>query len=164
MASHDLSVVMKDDHQAVDDGLEAFLTGLDGGVVDGDGLQETLDILRRHAYMEEQMIFPPLRQGNLMASVLGMLRGHGEIWRTMDSLTELVTDGAETDRLRETGKLLLDQLARHNKIEEAVIYSVIDTDLESATDTALADFRSAGTLPDGWVCAMAYQQPRGTNG
>lgn len=150
-----LSVAMKHEHHEVDAGIEAFLEKLDGGIVDADGLNATLNVLRRHAYMEENFIFPPLRQGHLMMSIFGMLRGHGEIWRTMDKAEELAADGSDHDKIREIGQQLLAQLAQHNKVEEAVVYSAADIDLEPEKAAEWAEFIQTGRMPDGWVCEKA---------
>lgn len=155
MTDETLSVAMKHEHHEVDTGIEAFLEKLDSGVVDADGLTATLNILRRHAYMEENFIFPPLRQGHLMMSIFGMLRGHGEIWRTMDKATELAADGSDHEQIRATCQQLLAQLAQHNKVEEAVVYSGADVDLDPANTAKWAEFIDAGTMPDGWVCEKA---------
>lgn len=155
MTDETLSVAMKDEHHVVDAGIEAFLAKLDGGVVDAAGLHTTLNVLRRHAYMEENFIFPPLRSGHLMMSIFGMLRGHGEIWRTMDRIEELAADGSDHGALREVGQQLLAQLAQHNKVEEAVVYSAADIDLEPAKAAEWADFKKTGTMPVGWVCEKA---------
>ncbi|MBS9535258.1 hemerythrin domain-containing protein [Mycobacterium sp. M1] len=155
MADETLSVAMKHEHHEVDEGIEAFVAKLDGGVVDADGLHSTLNILRRHAYMEENFIFPPLRQGHLMMSIFGMLRGHGEIWRTMDVAEQLAADGSDHDKIRATCEQLLAQLAQHNKVEEAVVYAGADVDLEPAKAAEWAAFIDGGTMPDGWVCEKA---------
>ena len=155
MTDETLSVAMKDEHHEVDAGIEAFLEKLDGGTVDADGLKATWAVLRRHAYMEETFIFPPLRQGHLMMSIFGMLRGHGEIWRTMEQTVQLAEDGSDHAKIRESAQLALAQLAQHNKVEEAVVYSAADIDLEPAKAAEWGEFLKTGTVPDGWVCEKA---------
>lgn len=154
-----LSVAMKDEHHEVDAGIEAFLEKLDGGTVDVDGLKATWAVLRRHAYMEENFIFPPLRQGHLMMSIFGMLRGHGEIWRTMEQAVELASgasaDGSDHDKIRAICQQALAQLAQHNKVEEAVVYSAADIDLDPAKAAEWAEFIKTGTTPEGWACEKA---------
>lgn len=155
MTDETLSVAMKHEHHEVDAGIENFLEKLAGGIVDAAGLSATLNVLRRHAYMEESFIFPPLRQGHLMMSVFGMLRGHGEIWRTMEKAEELAADASDHDKIRETCQQLLAQLAQHNKVEEAVVYSAADIDLDPAKTAEWAEFIKTGERPDGWMCEKA---------
>jgi hemerythrin-like domain-containing protein len=153
-----LSVALEREHQEVDAGIGAFLEKLDGGSVDADGLRATLAALRRHISLEEQILFPPISKGAQMMSVFGMIRGHGDIWRTMDALDDLVAapdDSAAHDKLREVCQRLLALLADHNKVEEPVIYPAADTGLEPAQAAELAEFIESGRMPDGWVCAKA---------
>lgn len=158
MADETLSAALEREHQQVDAGIGAFLEKLDGGSVDADGLGATLAALRRHIYAEEQILFPPISKGAQMMSVFGMIRGHGEIWRTMDALDELVggpADPADRDKMREAGQRLLALLADHNKVEEPVIYPAADAGLAPEVTAELADFLGNGRMPDGWVCAKA---------
>ena len=155
MPDETLSAALEREHQEVDAGLAAFLDKLASGAVDTAALDVTLHALRRHIYLEEQLLFPPLRQGALMASIFGMIRGHGEIWRTMDTLADLAADGTGHDAIRDTCGQLATLLAEHNTVEEPVIYPAADTGLDEATATELAEFIKGGRLPDGWVCAKA---------
>ncbi|MEB3030780.1 hemerythrin domain-containing protein [[Mycobacterium] nativiensis] len=158
MSDENLSAALEHEHQEVDAGISAFLEKLDAGSVDADALAATLAALRRHIYLEEQILFPPISKGAQMMSVFGMIRGHGEIWRTMDTLDELVGgpgDPADGDKLREACERLLALLADHNKVEEPVIYPAADTGLAPETVAELAEFIANGRMPDGWVCAKA---------
>lgn len=158
MSDEKLSTALMREHQDVDAGLGAFLEKLDAGSVDADALAGTLSALRRHIYAEEQILFPPISKGAQMMSVFGMIRGHGEIWRTMDALDESAGrahDSADHDELREHCQRLLALLADHNKVEEPVLYPAADTGLAPETATALASFIESGRMPDGWTCAKA---------
>lgn len=155
MTGESLSAALEREHQEVDAGIEAFLEKLDGGTVDGDALSATLTALRRHIYLEEQILFPPIRQGALMMSIFGMVRGHGEIWHTMDALDGLAAAGTDHDKIRETCQQLLTLLAAHNKVEEPVIYPAADTGLDEQKAEELAGFIKSGVMPDGWVCEKA---------
>lgn len=155
MSDETLSAALEREHQEVDAGIGAFLEKLDGGSVDVEGLGATLSALRRHIYLEEQILFPPISKGAQMMSVFGMVRGHGEIWRTMAALDDLAAGGGDHDKLREACQRLLALLADHNKVEEPVIYPAADTGLAPETAAELADFISTGRMPDGWVCAKA---------
>lgn len=157
MSDEKLSAALEREHQEVDAGLGAVLEKLDGGSVDADTLRATLSALRRHIYAEEQILFPPISKGAQMMSVFGMIRGHGEIWRTMDALEDLVSaaDAADQGKLRDGCQRLLTLLADHNKVEEPVLYPAADTGLAPETAAELAEFLANGRMPDGWVCAKA---------
>jgi hemerythrin-like domain-containing protein len=158
MSDENLSAALEREHQEVDTGIGDFLEKLDAGSVDAAALRATLAALRRHIYLEEQLLFPPISKGAQMMSVFGMIRGHGEIWRTMDTLDEFLAgpdDRAGHDKLRQACQRLQALLADHNKVEEPVIYPAADTGLAPEQVTELAEFIEAGRMPDGWVCAKA---------
>ncbi|OBH19895.1 hemerythrin domain-containing protein [Mycolicibacter terrae] len=158
MPDESLSAALEREHQEIDAGIRAFLDKLDAGSVDADALRETLAALRRHIYLEEELLFPPISTGAQMMSVFGMIRGHGEIWRTMDTLDELAGGPGgpvEQDALREACQRLSALLIDHNKVEEPVIYPAADTGLAPEQAAELAGFIASGRMPDGWVCAKA---------
>ncbi len=158
MSDGNLSAALEREHQEIDAGIGDFLDKLDAGSVDAEALRATLAALRRHIYMEEQLLFPPISKGAQMMSVFGMIRGHGEIWRTADALDRLVGgpgDSADPDTLREVCQRLVALLVDHNKVEEPVIYPAADTGLAPEQAAELAGFLEAGRMPEGWVCAKA---------
>jgi len=155
MSDENLSAALEREHQEVDAGIGAFLEKLDAGSIDVDTLSATLAALRRHIYAEEQILFPPISKGAQMMSVFGMIRGHGEIWRTMDALDDLADNATDHDALREACQRLLALLADHNKVEEPVIYPAADTGLPPETAAELSEFIRTGQMPDGWICAKA---------
>lgn len=150
-----VSDALEREHREIDGAIAAFLDALDAGTVAPEPLTEALQALRRHIYAEEVFLFPPVRDAGLVMPVFVMLREHGELWQQIDALSDLLTDGADTARLSETCRLLLDHLARHNAKEEPVIYPHADTALPSHTSAELARFLGSGRTPDGWVCQLA---------
>lgn len=150
-----ISAALEHEHVQIDAGIGAFLTTLESGSVDADALRETLAALRRHIYMEEQLLFPSISKGAHMMAVFGMIRGHGEIWRAMNALDDLTVAGADHDTLRGVGAQLLALLADHNKVEEPVIYPAADTGLPPEQAAELAEFIAVGRMPEGWMCAKA---------
>lgn len=149
-----LSVALEREHQRIDAGLEAFLAGLAGGRVDADGLHAALEALRRHIYAEERILFPPIRHGGMAMPIAVMMSEHGEIWRTMDALSDTVADG-DADPIAAACRQLLALLAEHNAKEEQVIYRAADTGLQPDTAAELADFIETGLMPDCWECKEA---------
>ena len=87
--------------------------------------------------------------------ILVMMREHGQLWRTMDTLTDLLAGGNNSRRLGDACAQLLDQLHQHNSKEEPVIYPHADTDLPPHTSAELSRFIQTGRTPDGWVCQQA---------
>ncbi|MBS9535260.1 hemerythrin domain-containing protein [Mycobacterium sp. M1] len=155
MPDDGLAVALEREHIAVDAGPAAFLRGLDGGVSDGVALEATLEALQRHIYLEERILFPLIRHGGMVMPLTVMMSEHGEIWRTMDALTESVLNGSDTERIRSLGEQLLRQLHEHNGKEESVVYPAADTTLTSEQSAELADFLATGLAPDGWYCQEA---------
>ena len=151
-----LTEALEREHREIDAGLEAFLGQAgEGGTED---LGRASAALRRHIYLEEQFLFPPLRAAGLLAPVLVMLREHGDIWRTLDDLEHQVAlqDGSAASS---HCRALLAMLEAHNAKEEPIIYPEGDARLSPEAKQELQDFLEGGSMPDGWVCAMA--QPRG---
>ena len=158
MTTDPLSAALEREHHEIDDGIEAFLVGRREGRGDLDALVRAVEALRRHIFLEEEFVFPPLREAGLVAPVFVMLREHGEIWRTLAILeTQLDAAGGERSEV-ETCELLLAQLERHNAKEEAIIYPQADTALSAAADAGLRAFIEAGRLPEGWGCAEQLRE------
>jgi len=151
MSPETLAAALEREHHEIDEGIEAFLE--DPSRV--DALTAAMAALRRHIYLEEAFLFPPLRDGGMVAPIFVMVREQGEIWNTMDALeAELAADpaGAATSL---AGRALLDQLASHNAKEEPIVYPQADAVLSAQASAELQAFIADGRLPDGWVCAQA---------
>lgn len=135
------------EHRAIDDGIEAFLD--DPG--DAQALQDAMLALRRHIYLEEVFLFPPLKP-TMMMPLFVMLREHGELWHAMDDVDATVAAGGDADAKCRDLLVLLDE---HNKKEEPIVYPRADADLDDDVRAELADFLADGTYPDGWICEQA---------
>lgn len=152
-----LSAALKNEHREIDSGIKTFVEKLDCGSVQPEPLTAALEALRRHIYIEEVFLFPPIREAGMVMPIFVMMREHGELWHTMDALTDLLDDGTDNGRLRDTCSQLLDQLEQHNSKEEPVIYPHADGDVPPQTSAELARFIESGRTPDGWVCQRAGQ-------
>lgn len=150
-----LSILLEREHHEIDSGIETFIEKLDGGCVQPEPLSAVLEALRRHIYLEETFLFPPIREAGMVMPIFVMLREHGELWRTMGALTDLVVDGADSEQLRATCRQLLGQLEQHNSKEEPILYPHADTDIPAQVSAELARFIETGRTPDGWVCRQA---------
>ncbi|MFG2088588.1 MULTISPECIES: hemerythrin domain-containing protein [unclassified Spirillospora] len=151
MGSEALSAALEREHREIDEGIESFAAMAEGRA-DTTPLKRAMEGLRRHIYLEEEFLFPPLRAAGLMAPVFVMLREHGEIWRTMDALDAAVARNLADRRVRELCTELLERLDRHNSKEEPILYPQADSVLTPEATGRLREFLASGRLPDGWVC------------
>ena len=152
MTRESLAAALEREHREIDDGIERFrATPGDRGA-----LLTAIAALRRHIYLEEELVFPALPSeggAGLIAPIFVMLREHAQIWQTLDALEREVEDGPSDGRL--LCHQLLVQLQHHNMKEERVLYPEADRALSGAAAARLAEFVEAGRLPDGWVCIKA---------
>ena len=148
METESLAAALERQHQEVDAGIANFTAW----PADPQPLERAIRALRRHIYLEEEILFPLLHQAEpgLAAPVAVMLHEHAEIWALLDTL--------EGDQDEESGPALCRQLIvrlqHHNLKEEQVLYPRADALPASAADRLRAFIRS-GELPDGWVCLRA---------
>ena len=157
-----LTAALEREHQEIDAGLGAFVDGLDNGELLGAEFNRAADALRRHIYLEEEFLFPPLRAAGMLPPVLVMLREHGAIWRTLQGLELEVGPGTAAGTARDrsvVARELLALLASHNAKEEPIIYPQGDAVLSDQAKAELHEFIDNGRMPPGWVCAQA--RPRG---
>ncbi|WP_396655508.1 hemerythrin domain-containing protein [Microbacterium sp.] len=144
------------EHREIDEGIEAFLASLDGSdAPDAAPLQRAMRALRRHIYLEERILFPPLREAGMTMPIFVMLKEHGRLWRAMDALDDALGKGTDAAVLRERCQSMLGELAGHNSKEEPIVYPHADADLADFQREQLAQFLADGTFPDGWVCERA---------
>ncbi|HEY1842334.1 MAG TPA: hemerythrin domain-containing protein [Mycobacterium sp.] len=155
MPSLALSTALKQEHHEIYSQIEAFIEKLELGSVQPEPLTAALEALHRHIYLEEVFLFPPIREAGMVMPIFVMMREHGELWRTIDALTDLLADGNDRRRLADICRQLLYQLDQHNSKEEPVIYPHADTDLPPQTSAELTRFIETGRTPDGWVCRQA---------
>jgi regulator of cell morphogenesis and NO signaling len=154
MPAGTLQSALEREHREIDRGIEA-VSARPGDPARVMRLAEAIQALRRHIYLEEFFLFPPLRAAGMAMPVMVMLREHGELWRAMDTLSALIGDGADSRRLGDACDELLQQLDRHNTKEEPVIYPLADTALTAEASTQLARFLATGQTPEGWICQQA---------
>jgi regulator of cell morphogenesis and NO signaling len=155
MAEGTLSAALEREHREIDAGVDAFQAGLTRGETVAEPLKQALAALRRHIYLEEEFVFPPLRAAGMVPPVFVMLREHGELWTTMDALEAELAAEPQIDGLRATCQTLVVQLKTHNDKEEPIIYPQADTVLDAEARQRLMSFLESGAMPDGWVCERA---------
>lgn len=149
-----LGAALEREHREIDAGIAAFTTGeATPGAV--ESLTRAMDGLRRHIYLEEEFLFPPLRAAGMMAPVFVMLREHGELWATLDAIEAERRDGAASTSLLGRCGELTGQLESHNAKEEPILYAQADGVLTASASADLQAFMDTGQLPEGWVCTKA---------
>lgn len=158
VTGHALAAALEREHLEIDRGIEAFLVGHADGRPQTEPLTRAIGALRRHIFLEEEFLFPPLQAG-LVAPIFVMLREHGEIWQMLDVIAAELGAGAARSTVDEACRVLLAQLERHNSKEEPIIYSQADAALTAAASAGLKAFLAAGRIPEGWVCARANTSP-----
>ncbi|MDE3134825.1 MAG: hemerythrin domain-containing protein [Acidobacteriota bacterium] len=152
MTAETLAEALEREHHEIDAGIEEFLARRARRGDQAAPLRRALSALRRHIYLEEEFVFPPLDDAGLVAPIFVMLREHGEIWLTMDEIEAQLTRAVEAGPSEESCRELLTQLERHNSKEEAIVYPQADATLSAETDTELRAFLASGEMPDGWRC------------
>ncbi|HWV25956.1 MAG TPA: hemerythrin domain-containing protein [Aeromicrobium sp.] len=132
------------EHRQIDDGIERFVAAGDVAA-----LRSAFEALRRHIYLEEEFLFPPVRGAGLLMPVMVMIREHGALWQRMDAIESSLDRGDDT---AESCRELLARLDDHNSKEEPVVYPHADSDLSAEQTAGLSQFLQSGTLPDDWIC------------
>jgi hemerythrin-like domain-containing protein len=150
MTMETLAAALEREHHEIDGAIEAYL---EEPGENAESLARALAALRRHIYLEEQFLFPPLRAAGFVAPIFVMLREHGELWRTMESIERELEDDAAS--VPGECKWLLALLAKHNAKEEPILYPHADSALTAPASAELREFLREGRLPDGWVCSGA---------
>jgi hemerythrin-like domain-containing protein len=154
MEAGTLATALEREHWEIDEAIDRY----SADPAEGGGRVETLtgamSALRRHIYLEELFLFPPLRS-ELAVPTIVMLREHGELWRTADELEAKLAEGTPDDEVRSLCRELLARLASHNGKEEPIFYTRADPGLSAAESAELRAFLDSGTMPEGWVCQEA---------
>jgi len=128
---------------------------IDAGI-DGEGtMLDAIAALRRHIYLEEKLLFPPLREAGMLGPVMVMLLEHGQMWHLMDELEPILREDPADPRIGSLRRDLVAQIEAHNPKEEMILYPQADTALDEESSSELRDFLEAGSMPDGWVCDRA---------
>jgi len=146
MRTGSLAAALEQEHREIDDAIAAFTAAPS----DRQPLARAIGALRRHIYLEEEILFPSLSRAEpaLGAPVLVMLREHAQIWTLLDSLEQdLDADAAWHSLMRQLTSYLL----HHNLKEEKILYPRADEALPPSAAGRLRTFLDSGESPDGWV-------------
>lgn len=148
MSDNTLQVALEREHREIDGGIAQFVKQ----PTNPEPLRRSIEALRRHIYLEEDFLFPPLRETGLVMPILVMIREHGDIWKAMDGAEKLLSENADADALIEVCNALLQLQEQHNAKEEPIIYSQADVKLSFEAATRLQAYIDSSTFPEGWIC------------
>lgn len=146
--------VLEREHRIIDVGITIF-AGAEPDEVTASQRMALLDaiaMLRRHIYLEEEYLFPPLRAAGLLGPVMVMLIEHGKMWPVLDELERLLGDG-EFAATAELCRNLLEQLAAHNLKEERILYPQAEDLLTAGDLDELNELLASAEMPSGWSCS-----------
>lgn len=155
MTTETLSAALEREHREIDGGIEEYTAGLESGTADPTPLLRAMAGLRRHIFLEEEFIFPPLADTGMTMPVFVMLREHGELWDAMSRIDDLLTSSADLGVIQDACRELLTRLDSHNSKEEPIIYPQADARLSDDAASRLHDFLTDGKMPAGWRCERA---------
>lgn len=145
------------EHHEIDAGIEAYVNSTEPDVLKRvQPLLKAVEALRRHIYLEEEIVFPYLPQGMLQMPLMVMRRQHGELWRRMDALEKSVQSASsDAQTLSQDCQELLSLLDNHNSKEEPIIYPHMDQSLTEEDQQKVSALLTGGALPEKWVCQDA---------
>ena len=150
-----LAKALELEHREIDAGIAAFTSRRAADQVEPHPLTEAIAALRRHIYLEEEFLFPPLRQAGMMPPVFVMLREHGEMWKVLDALEAALGEDPGAEAVLALCDDLVPRLEAHNAKEEAILYAQADAVLSDEAGAYLQAFLSSGAMPEDWVCERA---------
>lgn len=145
-------VLLTEQHRAIDAGIEPVLIGQGSR----EQLQNALELLRLHLFLEEEILFPLLEQHGITMPIFVMKREHGLMWPLLQELTHACQNGAELVTLAGPCEELFRLLQMHNHKEEQIVYTAADDIAARGAEESLwATLEATVHVPDDWVCAMA---------
>lgn len=153
-----IGAALEREHHEIDEGIEGFNSEQLSAEERTESLQRAIDALRRHIYLEEEFLYPPM-EPDLAIPTMVMLREHGEIWRSLDAIEAKLGEDGSDQSLPQACRMLLVLLAIHNGKEEPIFYSAADATLSGSESAELSELIDSGSMPNGWVCRMANESP-----
>jgi iron-sulfur cluster repair protein YtfE (RIC family) len=154
MATESLAAALEREHHEIDEAVLDIASGrtLEAGRNQTEPTTSVIDALRRHIYLEEEFLFPPLRAAGLVAPLFVMVREHGRLWRTLESLQLTLSGSTVSPSALHLCHELAVQLQHHNSKEERILYPQADRVLPPSANAQLRAFLDCGQMPEGWVC------------
>lgn len=147
-----LSRALEHDHREIDGALEVCANDSASSAQARADLEQAVQELRRHIYVEEELLFPPLREAGMAGPIMVMLREHAQMWPILDTLDDELAADARDDVLRTACRQVLDLLQRHNPKEEQILYPQVDQVVGDNASIDAREFLQTGQVPADWTC------------
>lgn len=145
-----LAAQLADDHAAIDVPFHAVARG-ETSPEALDNLSSAVHDLRSHIYMEEEHLFPPLREAGMMMPVMVMIREHAQMWPLLDRIDQAIAAPSH-DELPTLCQQVAGLLKDHNEKEEQILYSQADATVPAGAAAIIESILDTHVLPQGWVC------------
>ena len=154
MAGEPLAATLEREHHQIDEAIAAYIAS-PAHTRNPEPLVRAMNALRRHIFLEEELVFPELRHAGTIATMSVMLREHAQIWASLDALDRELRTGVDDRMVAKHCHELAVRLQHHNLKEERTIYGQADQALAGEEGAKLAALLEASELPAGWVCTKA---------
>lgn len=141
------------EHGEIDDAIKRCAEVPVAGPQARAALKRAVTELRRHIYVEEDLLFPPLRAAGMIGPIMVMLREHAQMWPVLATLDRELVEGAD-DELRRTCRQLLVLLQHHNPKEEQILYPQIDHVVGDDERHGVLQLLDTVEMPQGWTCHL----------
>lgn len=146
-----LSEVLERDHLRIDAGIERGHAGATDEA-DRRELAAAVEALRHHIYVEEELLFPRLREAGMAGPIMVMLREHAQMWPILDLIDEQLAGEVPADPLPKSCRQLTVLLQHHNPKEERILYPEADAVIAEALDEEIRMILVSQSRLEGWVC------------
>jgi regulator of cell morphogenesis and NO signaling len=147
-----LSQALEQEHREIDDAIKRCADTAVASPEAGADLERAVAELRWHIYVEEELLFPPLRAAGMTGPILVMLWEHGQMWPILDTLDQALRDEVDQGTLHTSCRTLLILLKHHNPKEEKILYPQVDYVLGEDASGAIREFLTGGRVPADWMC------------
>lgn len=150
--SVNLHHALAQEYPAIQQRIDGFLVQLGGWPFASAELAHSVTALRRHIYVEEEFLFPPLREAGMVGPVYAMSADHQDLWRSLVRVEEHLNDASSYEVQQESCRILAAQLDRHTSREDPVVFEHVDDVLSPQAMADLRAFVENATPPPGWTC------------
>lgn len=147
-----LHAALKQDFALIERGIQDFLDRRGGLSAATQSLRESIATLRRHIYIEEEFLFPALRDAGEIGPVFAMSTEHHDLWSTLDQMELQLADGSPEAVQQQTCQILMAEFDRHSSAEDPIVFGHAQDSLTSQEQATLRSFVENSVLPPSWVC------------
>jgi iron-sulfur cluster repair protein YtfE (RIC family) len=147
-----LSHALEREHREIDDAIRRCADVPVASPEARAALERAVRELRWHIYVEEELLFPPLRAAGMTGPILVMLREHAQMWPILATLDLALREDPGLGVLRTACRDLVILLQHHNPKEEQILYPQVDQALGVDASSAVREFLSGGRVPADWTC------------